>query len=226
MPDLTLYITHKNYSSWSLRAWLLMRAFEIPFEEALVPMTADAGLPDMTGVSPTGKVPCLVDRVRGVTIWESIAIAAYLAEEFPDRAIWPDDRTARARARSHVAEMHAGFMALRSECPMNLRRRPAVIEIGSQARRDVARVETILAQCLGQSGGPFLAGEFSALDAFFVPVLMRLQTYRLSEHAAVRVFAEALDTLPAWREWRAAALAETIFIPVDEIDMQHEPHVT
>lgn len=217
MPDFTLYITHKTYSSWSLRAWLLMRAFEIPFEEIVVPMESDASVPDMTGVSPTGKVPCLVDRERGVTIWESIAIAEYLAEEFPDRPIWPDDRTARARARAYVAEMHAGFAALRSECPMNLRRRPAVIEIGSQARRDVARGEAIFAECLEQSGGPFLAGEFTALDAFFVPVLKRLQTYRLSEHAAVRAFADALDTLPAWRNWHAAAMVETQIIEADEI---------
>ena len=217
MPDFTLYITHKNYSSWSLRAWLLMRVFEIPFEEKLVSMESDATVPDMEGVSPTRKVPCLVDRERGVTIWESIAITEYLAEEFPDRAIWPTDRTARAKARAYVAEMHAGFMALRSECPMNLRRRPAIIEIGSQARRDVARVETIFAECLAQSGGPFLAGEFSALDAFFVPVLKRLQTYRLSDHPTIEAFADALDTLPAWREWHAAAMLETQIIEADEV---------
>ena len=217
MPDLTLYITYKNYSSWSLRAWLLIRAFEIPFEEVLVPMRSDATVPDMTGLSPTGKVPCLVDRERGVTIWESIAIAEYLAEEFSDLAIWPDDGTTRARSRAYVAEMHAGFLALRGECPMNLRREPAVIEIGSQARRDAARVEAILTECLARSGGPFLAGGFSALDAFFVPVLTRLQTYRLSEHAAVRALAEALAELPAWREWHAAALAETQIIEADEI---------
>ena len=217
MPDFTLYITHKNYSSGSLRAWLLMRVFEIPFEEKLVSMESDATVPDMEGVSPTRKVPCLVDRERGVTIWESIAITEYLAEEIPDCAIWPADRTARAKARAYVAEMHAGFMALRSECPMNLRRRPAIIEIGSQVRRDVARVETIFAQCLGQSGGPFLAGEFSALDAFFVPVLKRLQTYRLSDHPTIEAFADALDTLPAWREWHAAAMLETQIIEADEV---------
>ena len=217
MPDLTLYITYKNYSSWSLRIWLLMRAVEIPFEEVLVPMNDDASLPDMEGVSPTGKVPCLLDRKRGVRIWESIAITEYLAEIFSERAIWPKGLMVRARARAHVGEMHAGFMALRSECPMNLRRRPSVIEIGEQARRDVLRAEAIFAECLDQSGGPFLAGEFSALDAFFVPVLKRLQTYRLSEHAAVQTFAAALDGVPAWQEWHAAALAETTVIKADEV---------
>lgn len=216
MTDRTLYITHKNYSSWSLRIWLLMRAFEIPFEEMVVPMESDATVPDMEGVSPTRKVPCLVDHKRGVTIWESIAITEYLAEEFPDRAIWPTTRTARAEARAYVAEMHAGFLALRRECPMNLRREPTVIEISAEARRDVTRAETIFAECLEQSGGPFLAGEFSALDAFYAPVLTRFEVYCLSDHPAVKAFADVLDTLPAWREWRTAALAEPHFIEANE----------
>jgi len=217
MPRFALYITHKNYSSWSLRAWLLMRAFDIGFEEILVPMESDATLPDMEGVSPTRQVPCLVDHERGITIWESVAITEYLAEEFPDRAIWPTDRMARAKARAYVAEMHAGFMALRSECPMNLRRQPPKIVISADARRDVLRAETIFAECLEQSGGPFLAGTFSALDAFFVPVLKRLQTYGLSDQTAVQAFADVLDTVPAWRAWHAAALVETHIIDVNEM---------
>jgi len=219
MSDLSLYITWKTYSSWSLRAWLLMRALEIPFEEVLVPMTAEAELPGMAGISPTRKVPCLIDRgMAGVTIWESIAIAEYLDELFPDAGVWPEDMARRATARALVSEMHAGFAALRGECPMNLRRRPALLAVSDACRADVARAGAILAGCLDASGGPFLMGRFSAVDAFYAPVLTRILTYRLLDSTAVKAFAAALDSLPAWHEWRDAALAETAVIPADEVE--------
>ena len=222
MTDLALYITWKNYSSWSLRAWLLMRALEIPFEEILVPMTDEAKLPGMAGVSPTRKVPCLLDRgmsggMSGVTIWETMAIAEYLDELFPENGVWPEDMVRRATARSLVSEMHAGFSALRAECPMNLRRPPASLNVSDACRADVARAGAILSGCLDASGGPFLMGRFSAVDAFYAPVLSRMQTYRLLESEAVKRFAAALDSLPAWQEWRAAALAETVVVPADEV---------
>ena len=153
MTDLALYITWKNYSSWSLRAWLLMRALEIPFEEILVPMTDEARLPAMAGISPTRKVPCLIDRgmsggMSAVTIWETLAIAEYLDELFPERGVWPEDMASRATARAMVAEMHAGFAALRSECPMNLRRPSAPMAVSDSCRADVARIGAIFADCL------------------------------------------------------------------------------
>ena len=218
MTDLALYITWKNYSSWSLRAWLLMRALEIPFEEILVPMTADAELPDMAGISPTSKVPCLVDRAMGgLTVWETVAIAEYLDELFPDRAVWPEDMEKRAAARALVAEMHAGFGALRGECPMNLRRPPAPLAVSDACHADVARIDEIFGAFLAQSGGPFLMGRFSAVDAFYAPVLTRIRTYQLLDSEAVKAFAAALDSLPAWQEWRAAAMVETVVVPADEV---------
>ena len=219
MTDLALYITYKNYSSWSLRSWLLMRALEIPFEEILMPMTDDGRLPDMAGVSPTRKVPCLIDRAMGgAVIWETIAIAEYLDELFPEHGVWPEDMTSRATARSLVSEMHGGFGALRAECPMNLRRPPASLNVGDACRADVARIGAILASCLDRSGGPFLMGRFSAVDAFYAPVLTRIQTYCLLDSAAVKTFSESLDSLPAWQEWYDAAHAETVVIAADEVD--------
>ena len=217
MTELTLYITWKNYSSWSLRAWLVMRAFDIPFDEVPVPMTDDGRMPGMAGISPTQKVPCLVDHTHKLTIWETVAIIEYLAERYPELAIWPDDMAGRATARALVAEMHAGFLPLRNECPMNLRRPAQPLAISEAAQRDVGRVESILADCLAHSGGPFLMGPFSALDAFYAPLLARIKTYRLSDHPAVTAFQAALDTLPAWQEWQLAALAETAIISADEI---------
>jgi len=218
MTDLTLYITWKNYSSWSLRAWLLMRALEIPFEEILVPMTEAAALPGMAGISPTRKVPCLINKgMARVSIWESMAIAEYLDELFPDAGVWPEDMASRATARALVAEMHAGFAALRGECPMNLRRVSAPLAVSDACRADVARVGAIFADCLDASGGPFLMGRFSAVDAFYAPVMTRIMTYQLLNSDAVRGVAAALDSLPAWQEWRGAALAETALIPADEV---------
>ena len=218
MTDLALYITWKNYSSWSLRAWLLMRALKIPFEEILVPMTDEGKLPDMTGISPTRKVPCLIDRgMGGAVIWETMAIAEYLDELFPESGVWPEDMASRATARSLVSEMHAGFGALRSECPMNLRRPPAPLAVSDACHADVARIDEIFETFLDQSGGPFLMGRFSAVDAFFAPVLTRIRTYQLLDSEAVSAFAAALDSLPDWQEWRAAATAETVVVPADEV---------
>ena len=200
-----------------------MRALEIPFEEILVPMTDEARLPAMSGISPTRKVPCLIDRgmsggMSAVTIWETLAIAEYLDELFPERGVWPEDMASRATARAMVAEMHAGFAALRSECPMNLRRPSAPMAVSDSCRADVPRIGAIFADCLEASGGPFLMGAFSAMDAFYAPVLTRIQTYMLLNSEAVKSFATALDTLPAWQEWRSAALAETVIIATDEVE--------
>ena len=222
-PDLTLYITYKNYSSWSLRAWLLMRALDIPFTENLLEMTDDGRVPGMVGISPTAKVPCLVDHgMGGLVVWETVAIAEYLDELHPDLGIWPEHVADRARARALVAEMHGGFAALRGECPMNLRRPPAPLRVSEAVRRDVARAEAIFEDCLtstmSQSGGLFLMGRFSAVDAFYAPLATRLVTYQLSDHPAVTAFMAALEGLSAWQEWHAAAMREMAIIAADEVD--------
>ena len=218
MTDLALYITNKNYSSWSLRIWLLMRALDIPFEEVMVPMTGEAQIPGMTGISPTGKVPCLVDRDQGgLAIWESTAITEYLNELFPECGVWPAQMRDRARARALVSEMHGGFAALRGECPMNMRRPPVTLAVSDACRANVARAGAIFASSLDTSGGPFLLGRFSAVDAFYAPVLSRILTYNLLDSAAVHAFADALENLLAWQEWRAATLAETAMVAADEV---------
>ena len=222
-PDLTLYITYKNYSSWSLRAWLLMRALEIPFTEKLLNMTNDGRVPAMAGISPTGKVPCLVDHgMGGLTVWETVAIAEYLDEIHPDLGVWPEHVGDRATARALVAEMHGGFIALRGECPMNLRRAPSSLAVSDAVHRDVARAEAIFNSCLtspkSQSNGLFLMGKFSVVDAFYAPLATRLVTYQLSDHPAVAAFMAALENLPAWQEWQAAAMREMAIISADEVD--------
>ena len=195
-----------------------MRALEVPFEEILLPMTEDAKLPGMAGISPTRKVPCLVDRdINWLTIWETMAIAEYLDEMFPEKGVWPEDMAKRAKARSLVAEMHAGFGALRAECPMNLRRPPAPLAVSDACLAEVARAAAIFASCLDSSGGPFLMGKFSALDAFYAPVLSRIRTYQLLDSDAVKAFTATLENLPAWQEWVDAALAEAVVIPVVEV---------
>ncbi|MDJ1158564.1 glutathione S-transferase family protein [Chelatococcus sp. SYSU_G07232] len=216
-----LVIANKCYSSWSLRPWILMRQAGIPFEEVLVPFgpTFDdpAWKAEVGRYTPAGKVPTLVDG--DVAVWESIAIMDYLAERFPDRAIWPTDRTARAMARSLAAEMHAGFGALRNACPMNLGKKYAYRDRGEAVNRDVARVVSAWRQArerFGQ-GGPFLFGEFSAADAMYAPVVTRLDTYSFPVDAATRAYMDAVLTTPAFRAWREAALAEHWIVDADEV---------
>ncbi len=199
---LRLYIGNKNYSSWSLRPWVLMQTLDIPFEEKLVPFSEAESFRTF---SPTGKVPCLHDG--DTVIWDSLSIVEYLAERFP--MVWPADAGARAWARCAAAEMHSGFDAIRSICPMNcgvrvrLATPPAVLDL------DLARLDALWSEGLSRFGGPFLAGAaFSAVDAFFAPVAFRIQTYDLALSAAARQYANTLLGLPAMQAWYTAALAE------------------
>lgn len=210
-----LYIGNKNYSSWSFRPWLAMRVAGIDFEEVLIPFDDDAGNPKFREFSPTGKVPVLVDGK--LTLWESLSILEYLAEKYADSALWPEAPDARALARSAVAEMHGGFSALRAECPMNMRRAPAVINVSDAVRGDVARIEKLWAACLERSGGPFLFGRFTNADAMYAPVVNRLEIYELSDHPAVLAYRQAMQGLDAWREWDEAARAEPWTVPADEV---------
>lgn len=203
-----LYIANKNYSSWSLRPWVLLRECGIAFEETLVPFAPDdsSNWTAFRAFSPTGKVPCLVDGERQV--WDSLAIAEYLAERHA--GVWPADARARAWARCAAAEMHAGFPVLRSICTMNCGLRVRIGAPSEALRKDVARIDELWGEGLARFGGPFLAGEaFTAVDAFYAPVAFRIQSYGLQLGEAAMAYAQRLLGLPALRAWYDAALAET-----------------
>jgi glutathione S-transferase len=204
----TLYIANKNYSSWSLRPWVLMRERAIPFEERLTPFAAGAPGTNWQAFrefSPSGLVPCLVDG--DMVVWESLAIVEYLAERHD--GVWPADSAARAWARSAAAEMHAGFAALRDRCTMNVGVRVRLAELPPALAQDIARIGELWNQGLARFGGPFLAGNaFTAVDAFFAPVAFRVQTYGVALDGPAALYAQRLLALPSLRDWEAAALQE------------------
>jgi len=215
MTDLILYIGNKNYSSWSMRPWLALREAGIAFEERLVPFDFAAGNPAFAEFSPTNRVPVL--RHGDVTVWESLAIIEYASELFPERRLWPDDRSLRARARSISCEMLSGFSALRAQCPMNVRRTPSAIALSDATKGDITRIEDIWQHCLDDAGGPFLFGTFSAADAMYAPVVNRFEIYRLSDNPAVLAYMKAIKSLGAWQEWEKAGIAEPWVIAGDEV---------
>jgi glutathione S-transferase len=201
-----LFIANKNYSSWSLRPWILMRERQIPFTERLMPLREDAAGASFRAVSPTGKLPCLHDG--GVVVWDSLAIAEYLAERHD--GVWPRDPVARAWARCAAAEMHAGFSALRTRCTMSCGIRVRLNEQPAALVRDLERLAELWNEGLARFGGPFLAGDaFGAVDAFYAPIAFRVQTYGLALAGPAGAYAERLLALAGMREWYAAALAET-----------------
>ena len=220
---LKLYIGNKNYSSWSMRPWVLMRQSGIDFEEVM--LRFDSFAPDSSfkqsvlALSPTGKVPLLVDE--DLVIWDSLAISEYLAERHPDKQLWPQPVAQRARARSLVAEMHSGFNALRRLCPMNIEAR--LHEVGARLwaehadlRSDVQRLEALWEPLLASTGGPMLFGQFSIADAFFAPVCMRLNSYGLPVSPVAQAYVQRISQLPATQAWVQAALAEQDFLPFEE----------
>ncbi len=204
-----LYIANKLYSSWSLRPWILMTALDIPFEETVIPMYFPDSKGRMLDVSPTGKMPCLVDG--DVTIWESLAIIEYVHERFPEKGVWPTDVKARAHARAIASEMHAGFQALRQMCPMNLSKRFAPRELSSDVSDNVRRLEGLWADARRRfgAGGQFLYGAFGAADAMFAPVVTRLDTYQVPVSSETRRYMDAVLSHPAFVKWRTEALAES-----------------
>jgi glutathione S-transferase len=210
---LKLVIGNKNYSSWSMRPWLALRANNIAFDEVFIPLyTGDADKKRLLSFTHSGKVPALIDG--DVTIWDSLAIIEYLAERFPEAQLWPEDRARRAHARSISAEMHSGFMALRSECGMNLHRPVGAIALSADARDNVARIQQIWIECRERYGqfGPFLFGAFGAADAMFAPVVHRFRTYAIEVAPEAQDYMNAMMSLPAFEEWTTAGLAETIVI--------------
>lgn len=202
---LVLHIANKNYSSWSLRPWLLMRMVGIPFEERLHAFPPDGDWTELLALSPSGKVPCLVDG--DIVVWDSLAITEHLADTFHD--VWPYERKARAFARSAAAEMHSGFSVLRSRCAMSIGVRVRHDQVAPELQADLDRLAALWSDGLARFGGPYLAGErFTAVDAFFAPVAFRIQTYGLTLPDACLDYAERLRALGPMREWYAAGLAE------------------
>jgi len=220
---LKLYIGNKNYSSWSMRPWVLLTQAGIEFEEVMArfdSFSPDSHFKKVIGpVSPVGKVPALVDA--DLAVWDTLAIAEYLAEKFPDKQLWPADVKARARARSICAEMHSGFAALRSACPMNIE--ASLPDIGQLAwrdkpavRADVARLVAMWSELLAQHGGPMLFGAFSVADAYFAPVVMRLKTYALPVPEAIAAYMARVCAQPGVKAWVQGALAEHDFRDFEE----------
>lgn len=220
---LTLYIGNKNYSSWSMRPWVALKQAGIPFQEKMVRFDTFDGDSEfkraVLKVNPAGRVPVLLDE--GFAVWDSLAIIEYAAEKFPDHKLWPADPPKRARARSVCAEMHSGFGALRSHCPMNIEAQLA--HIGALVWRDQAAVRSDVERIVGmwsgllkEHGGPMLFGEFSAADAFFAPVCMRLRTYALPVPGHITDYVRRVCALPAVAAWMEAGLAEHDFVVMDE----------
>jgi glutathione S-transferase len=227
---LKLYIGNKNYSSWSMRPWVLLKQAGIPFEEVMLRFDSFASdskfKKSLQGVNPVGKVPVLVDD--GFTVWDTLAIAEYLAERFPEKALWPTDPQARARARSVCAELHSGFGALRAHCPMNIE--ASLPDVGRLIWRDQAGVRADMARLCGMwsellgaqparlpdGSAPLLFGGFSIADAFYAPVCMRLKTYGLPLPADLAAYVDRVTALPGVQAWIEGALAEQDFLDFEE----------
>jgi glutathione S-transferase len=215
---LTLIIGNKNYSSWSFRPWIAMKVAGIPFEETLISLEAADFKTRVMQLSGTGKVPVLIDGA--VRVWESLAILEYLADKFPDKKLWPNDAAARAHARTAASEMHAGFVPLRRHCPMNMWRPVIKRDLPDDVVENVKRIDELWTDCRTRfgAGGPFLFGAFGAADAMYAPVVSRLHTYGVDVGAVARAYMAAVMALPAWTEWRTAALQEPWVLPHDEPD--------
>jgi glutathione S-transferase len=212
-----LHIGNKNYSSWSLRPWLLMKVLGLPFEEHVIPLFDESWNGAIAAVSPSRKVPCLVDGQA--TVWETMAIVEYLAETHPDAGVWPADASARALARSVANEMHAGFSALRQAMPMNVRKSLPGRGRTEGALKDIARVTAIWRDCRQRfgAGGDFLFGAFSAADAMYAPVASRFVTYTVELDGTCQAYVDAVMALPAMRAWIEAGRAEPWVIAHDEV---------
>jgi glutathione S-transferase len=218
-----LYIGNKNYSSWSMRPWVLLTQAGIAFDEVMVRF--DAFTPDsqfkaaLRPLSPTGKVPLLVDG--DLVVWDTLAISEYVAEQFPELHLWPQDKAARARARSLCAEMHSGFGALRSACPMNIEASlpdtgALIWRDNAGVRADVARLVAMWQHCLQASGGPLLFGEFTVADAYFAPICTRLRTYALPLPDDIQGYVQRVCALAGVKSWMDGARAERDFLDFEE----------
>lgn len=218
----TLYIANRNYSSWSLRPWLMMRQLGLAFDEQLMPFGREETWRDYRALGGSGKVPMLVEGDR--MVWDSLAIIETLAEDHVE--VWPADAKARAWARSACAEMHSGFQVLREICTMNVGVTVVLDNIPPALQQDIDRVITLWQQGLSSFGGPYLAGErFTAVDAFFAPVVFRFWGYQLEAPESCQRYLETLLSLPGMQEWEKAALEEPWRDPAHEDDLTHYRHI-
>ena len=217
---LGLIVGNKNYSSWSMRPWIAMKVAGIPFAETVISLNAPDFKARVGAVSGTGKVPVLIDG--DVQVWESLAILEYLVEKFPDAGLWPRDAAARAHARAIANEMHGGFLPLRRLLPMNMWRPVIKRDLTPEVAANVARIEAMWADCSARFGQkveqPFLFGRFGAADAMYAPVVARFHTYGVDVGAGTQAYMKAVMALPAWAEWRDAALKEPWVLAEDEVD--------
>lgn len=201
-----LIIGNKKYSSWSMRPWLILKVKGIKFDEELSVLNFATNNRHFSDFSPSKKVPVL--KHDGMTVWDSLAIMEYVSELFPEKQLWPDDLRARAHARSIANEMHSGFLAIRNEFPMNMCRKPNVVNPSPAALDDINRVEKIWAECLDMYDGPYLFGDFSISDAMFAPVVNRLQVYKVQCQPSTIRYCDVITELKAWKEWDRAAHKE------------------
>jgi glutathione S-transferase len=223
--SLKLVIGNKNYSSWSMRPWIGLKAAGIAFDEEVISLYVEGSRDQILRHSPAGKVPVLIDG--DTHVWESLAILEYAAEKFPAAGLWPADAPARAHARAISSEMHAGFAALRNECGMIMWRPPARKALSAEALANIARIQAIWTDCRARfgAGGPFLFGKFTAADAMYAPVVARFASYMIDVSPTVATYMAAMTAAPAWREWRRAALRETWVIPRFEENFPDVPRL-
>lgn len=216
--DLTLVIGNKNYSSWSLRPWLVLKQAGIPFQEVFISLYTEASRAEIRKYSPSGKVPALIDG--DITVWESLAVCEYLAGKFPEKQLWPADPAARAVARAAATEMHAGFSALRQHMSMNCRQHLPGKGRTPEVLKDIARITALWNDCRARFGkdGGFLFGKFSIADAMYAPVALRFVTYAVELDPVSAAYVQTITSLPAIQQWVADARAETEVIP------QFEPY--
>ena len=217
--NLKLVVGNKNYSSWSMRPWVLLRQAQIPFEEVQLKYSQSVGgltVPGVEKYSAAGKVPVLM--IDGEPVWDSLAICETVAEMFPDKHLWPEAPQARRFARSACAEMHSGFQNMRGKMPMNIRGRYPGKGLTPESRKDIDRVVALWTECRERFGGAgsLLFGKFSVADAFFAPVVMRFQAYAVKVPPVAQEYCEAVKALAAVREWCDGARRETEFVPADE----------
>jgi glutathione S-transferase len=212
-----LVVGSKNYSSWSMRPWVLLRQAQIPFEEVLLKFGADGKPTGVERYSPTRKVPVLI-LDDGETIWDSLAICEAVAELYPAKKLWPEAPRARRAARAACAEMHSGFQALRSAMSMNIRSRHPGKGLTPESQKDIDRIVELWSSCRRDfgAGGELLFGAFSVADAFFAPVATRFQTYAVALPGVAQAYCRSVLALPSVREWVEAACRETEFVPGNE----------
>ncbi len=217
MADLAIYLGNKNYSSWSLRPWLVLKHTTVTFDEVVIPLYQSGSRETILKYSPSGRVPAL--RHGDVTVWESLAICEYLAESFPNFELWPQDQAARALARAVSAEMHAGFHALRQHLPMNIRSSFPGRGVTPEVQADINRIMAIWRDCrtrFGEGNGDFLFGQFTIADAMFAPVVTRFRTYKTDIEREAEAYCDTIMAMPAMQEWIAAARNEPMIVEAYE----------